>query len=198
MLRDIENIWCTGTPQQLRNGVSTQKKHFSTVRLHSPKTRSWRRRENIWSRGWRRRRSQLGSSSVSCPLCAGVFTVTVELRRFLLQNSPQIQPHPADTQPPCESERRGSFAACRGVRLAKKGGMGAVPLHRHAGRAQNCLCRHAGQIAQKISLADCNWMADELWSIVSMPLDCGPSFTSLHSLSFCPSSVTSELLDPVS
>lgn len=48
----------------------------------------------------------------------------VDLQWVLLQNSPQIQPHPADTQPPCESMRRGSFAGCGGVRLAKKGGMG--------------------------------------------------------------------------
>lgn len=107
-------IWCTGTPEQLCNGVSTQKKNLSVGQLYSPKIRSWRRRENIWSRGWRRRTSRLGLGSVSCPLFAGVFTGTVKPRWLLLQNSPQIQPHPADTQPPCESERRGSFAALQG------------------------------------------------------------------------------------
>lgn len=41
--------------------------YSSSVQLYSPKTRSWRRRENIWSRGWRRRTSLLCSDSVPCP-----------------------------------------------------------------------------------------------------------------------------------
>lgn len=86
----------------------------------------------------------------------------IELQYF--ENSPQTEPHPADTQPPCESVKEG--VVCRlwggGVTLAKKRGHRAVTLLRHAGRAQKCLCRQAGQITQKISLADCSWMAYEL------------------------------------
>lgn len=90
---------------------------------------------------------------------------------LLLQKSPQLQPHPADTQPPCESE--GRAAGCWGYQLKKKGGHGvcdAAPAKLVGPRTVYVGMRV--QITQKWSLADCSWMAYEHWNIVSLLLEC--------------------------
>ena len=118
-----QNIWCSGIPTTAVSPCLHPEEAPLAVQLYSPKTRSWRRRENIWSTGWRRRTSRLGLGSVSCPSFVGVFHSHVEtVVSFYFKTVPSSSPTLQILSR--HVNLRGGLQAVGGISPAKKKGGG--------------------------------------------------------------------------